>query len=181
MAILSLSDTEREALQNALKRERDALVVKRAQALLWLSQGEAAIAVAQRVGVTRQTIYNWVRTFQARAAAALGDRLRDSARSGRPPTKREAVKALIARLWEQPSDKPAHQVMYHAPQVRSSAIWPSSRCRCMSGPFGAPYAHSIIAINGPAMCWLAGPRPGASKKGADAPLKRPQTDGDFIQ
>jgi transposase len=104
MAILSLSDTEREALQNALKRERDALVVKRAQALLWLSQGEAAIAVAQRVGVTRQTIYNWVRTFQARAAAALGDRLRDSARSGRPPTKREAVKALIARLWEQPSD-----------------------------------------------------------------------------
>jgi transposase len=104
MAILSLSDTEREALQNALKRERDALVVKRAQALLWLSQGEAAMAVAQRVGVTRQTIYNWLRTFQARAAATLGDRLRDSARSGRPPTKREAIKALIARLWEQPSD-----------------------------------------------------------------------------
>lgn len=62
------------------------------------------MALAQRLGFTRQTISNWVAIFHARSAAAIPDRLRESARSARPPTKREAIKAVIAHRWQQPSD-----------------------------------------------------------------------------
>jgi|SRR5215831_13495575 len=107
MAILSVSEIERRALQDTVKRTRAAQVLQRAQALLWLDQGECVSAVAQRLGVTRQTIYNWVHRFQARPATSVPERLRDQHRSGRPPTKRAAITALIKRLWQPPSSAPA--------------------------------------------------------------------------
>jgi transposase len=101
MALLSLTEMERSALQDILKRAREARVVKRAQVLLWLDAGEAPPAIAQRLTITRQTVYNWVRAFQTREGQSLLERLRDGARSGRPPTKRAAITALIKQLWEQ--------------------------------------------------------------------------------
>lgn len=103
MALLSLTEMERSALQDIVKHTREAQVVKRAQALLWLDAGEAAPKIAHRLAITRQTVYNWVRTFQTRESQSLLERLRDGARSGRPPTKRAAITALIKRLWEQSS------------------------------------------------------------------------------
>ncbi len=103
MALLTLTETERSALQDAVKRAREAQVVKRAQALLWLDQGEAPPSVAQRLQVSRQTIYNWVHAFRKRSTLSPLDRLRDQQRSGRPPTKRAAITALIKRLWEEPA------------------------------------------------------------------------------
>jgi transposase len=103
MAILSLTETERRALQDTVKRTRAARVMQRAQALLWLDQGESAAAVAQRLAVTRQTIYSWVHRFQLRSTTQVPDRLRDQDRSRRPPSKRAAITALIKRLWQPPS------------------------------------------------------------------------------
>lgn len=107
MALLSLTNTERAALQDIVKRAREAQVVKRAQALLWLETGEAPPSIAQRLGITRQTVYNWVRSFQARENLSLLERLRDRERSGRPPTKRAAITSLVKRLWQQPSSATA--------------------------------------------------------------------------
>ena len=104
MAILSLTETERRALQDTVKRTRAARVMQRAQALLWLDQGESVAAVAQRLAVTRQTIYSWVHRFQLRSTTPVPDRLRDQNRSGRPPSKRAAITALIKRLWQPPSN-----------------------------------------------------------------------------
>jgi transposase len=103
MALLSLTEMERSALQDIIKHAREAQVLKRAQALLWLDAGEAPPTIAQRLGITRQTVYNWVHAFRIREGQSLLERLRDGARSGRPPTKRAAITALIKRLWEQPS------------------------------------------------------------------------------
>lgn len=109
MSRLTLTETERTALQNAVKRVREARVVKRAQALLWLDQGEVPPMVAQRLQVSRQTIYHWVAAFRARAPASPLDRLRDQQRSGCPPTKRAAITTVIRQLWETPSNQSAAQ------------------------------------------------------------------------
>ena len=94
---------ERSALQDIVKHAREGQVVKRAQAFLWLDAGEPPPTIAHRLAITRQTVYNWVHTFQTRERQSLLERLRDGPRSGRPPTKRAAITALIKRLWEQSS------------------------------------------------------------------------------
>jgi transposase len=63
-------------------------VVRRAQGLLWLDQGEHPIAVAQRLGVTRESVYAWVRRLQHQGARSLVEKLMEQPRSGRPREKR---------------------------------------------------------------------------------------------
>ena len=43
----------------------DAKMLRRAQALLWLAEGESVEEVAERLRVSRQSIYNWAARFQA--------------------------------------------------------------------------------------------------------------------
>jgi hypothetical protein len=52
MARISLSNSQRQELEHLVRQGRDARMVRRAQGLLWLDQGEHPIAVAQRLGVT---------------------------------------------------------------------------------------------------------------------------------
>jgi hypothetical protein len=40
MAVISLTNTQRQELQRLARRGRDARMVRRAQGLLWLDQGE---------------------------------------------------------------------------------------------------------------------------------------------
>jgi transposase len=104
MGYRKLTSSERQALQDALKHEREAAVVKRAQALLWRDAGESIPTVAKRLHVTRQTIYNWLRMYHERAGEPLRARLQDRPRSGRPPSKREQIEALVRRVWERERD-----------------------------------------------------------------------------
>jgi transposase-like protein len=96
MTLSILSPQERALLEEFASCTRKAKALRRAQALLWLDQGESLAAVATRLAVTRQTVYNWVKHFRARRPAALGERLADGLRSGRPPT----VKARIDPVLE---------------------------------------------------------------------------------
>jgi hypothetical protein len=59
MAVLGLSSAGRRALEVIVARPRDGRQYRRAQALLWLAEGERATAVAQRLRVHRDTIYAW--------------------------------------------------------------------------------------------------------------------------
>jgi transposase len=60
-----LSDQERRAFEALVADATEvAAVVCRAQALLWLHTGEEVSKVAQRMRVSRGTIYNWVQSFQ---------------------------------------------------------------------------------------------------------------------
>lgn len=111
MGSRKLTQSERQALQDAVKHERTALVVKRAQALLWHDAGESVPTVAERLHVTRQTIYNWLRMYHERADEPFHKRLHDRPRSGRPPSKREQVAALIRRVWEREQDGSTEQAV----------------------------------------------------------------------
>jgi transposase len=104
MARISLTDRQRQELQQLARRGRDARVVRRAQGLLWLDQGEHPIAVAQRLGVTRESIYAWLRRLQHSGAGPLAKKLIEQPRSGRPPAKRQAVEELVGQVMDaQPS------------------------------------------------------------------------------
>jgi len=98
MALIELSSAERNGLRQVVKCSRDAKQVRRAQALLWLDQGEPVTTVARRQEVSRQTVYNWVRSFQERRHEPIAQRLRDRHRCGRPPEKSQAVQAFVERV-----------------------------------------------------------------------------------
>jgi hypothetical protein len=112
MAAITLTTEERSALQQLAQTTRDTRVLKRAQALLWLVGGESVTSVAQRLVVSRQTVYSWVAVDYQRAGEPLRGRLADRPRS-RPgqgrvwKAARELVQAVI--------DKPPRDYSYDVP------------------------------------------------------------------
>jgi transposase len=98
MTLLTLSDREDKALENLVVRTKNAVHLRRAQALLWLDAGEPVPEVATRLRVSRRTIYNWVARFRGYSALALTARLSDGARSGRPRTAQGVIEPLILEV-----------------------------------------------------------------------------------
>jgi transposase len=90
----TLSEHERRILRELIHSESSGRVLRRAQALLWLDAGETVAAVAARLNIARQTIYNWRQEFAQRSAEPVAQRLHDEARSGRP-----ANKMALALHW----------------------------------------------------------------------------------
>lgn len=64
MAVIGLSSAGRRALEAIVARSKDVRQYRRAQALLWLDEGERAVAVAQGLRVHRDTIYAWAARYQ---------------------------------------------------------------------------------------------------------------------
>ena len=79
---LRLTQIERRELEG-LAREADSGRMKiRAQALLEIDAGSRPHAVAQRYGVARSTVYNWIK--RGTACGFTREALRDRPRPGRP-------------------------------------------------------------------------------------------------
>ena len=100
MALLKLSSRQIAQLEKLLTVRPDARELNRAQALLWLADGESVEQVAARLRVSRQTVYNWVERFQSRSELGLRMRLADGMRSGRPATALEIIDPLIDQVIE---------------------------------------------------------------------------------
>jgi transposase len=66
MAVIGLSKAGRRGLEAIVARSNDVRPYRRAQALLWLDEGERAVVVAQRLRVHRDTIDAWVARYQQR-------------------------------------------------------------------------------------------------------------------
>lgn len=69
---------------------------RRAQGLLWLAEGVTVMEIAQRLHVSRQTVYVWQERLGW--AGDLAARLADRPRSGRPRTTGHAVDGVIAEV-----------------------------------------------------------------------------------
>jgi transposase len=98
MTPLALTDRQRAGLEAAIAHTPAARPCRRAQALLWLAEGETVEAVAGALQVSRQTVYNWAARFRERAGLDLGARLGDAPRPGRPRAGGGAVETLIAEV-----------------------------------------------------------------------------------
>jgi hypothetical protein len=67
MALINLNSKELAALEQVLAKTEDVRRLKRAQALIWLSEGDSVDEVANHLRVSRQTIYNRVERFESRS------------------------------------------------------------------------------------------------------------------
>lgn len=101
MASIRLSVPARRKLEDIARSSSRGREVRRAQALLWLHEGEGVSLVARRLGLSRQGIYNMVRRYQERQSEAVEPRIKDRLRPGRPATKRERTMAVVTELLEQ--------------------------------------------------------------------------------
>jgi transposase len=100
MTPFSLTRRERSRLQELVASTLQARILRRAQALLWLAQGDRPSEVAKRLQVSRQTLYNWAHRFRDRSGCDLGDRLIDAPRSGRPCTAQGVIEPLLDQIIE---------------------------------------------------------------------------------
>ena len=101
MTDFSLNRRERRFLEDFVTCPCGSRELRRAQALLWLGAGECAEAVAARLRVSRQTVYNWRARFCARRELEPAARLADGERQGRPRTARGVIEPLIAEVIEE--------------------------------------------------------------------------------
>jgi transposase len=94
MSVVTLSPQEKAALEQVAAGAVLQPSARRAQALLWLAGGRSIPDVAKSLAVSRQTVYNWLRSFQLRRRDAdILASLTDKPRSGRP-TRRPRMPAL---------------------------------------------------------------------------------------
>lgn len=99
--LLKLTKAHRKGLRHFC-RNADGRLVRRAQALLWLGDGECVSHVGQRLQVSRQTLYDTVARFQERASQPMRERLQDEPRPGRPATARGVASQTVQELLPQP-------------------------------------------------------------------------------
>src|SRR2546430_5759753 len=113
MTLLALNSQEREALQELLTPLALTNAVRRAQALLWLDAGHSPETVAARLGVSRQTIYNWATRFKERRDHCdMPTRLADDKRPGRGKTTAQLIDLLIETVLT----RDPHELGYCAPK-----------------------------------------------------------------
>ena len=106
----------RAALEQFVVQSPEARLVLRAYALLWLDEGMSAEEIAQSLGTSRQSIYNWALRFQQRQGLTLEERLADATRSGRPATAKGIIDPLIAAVFDQdPRRLGYHATVWTAP------------------------------------------------------------------
>lgn len=116
MVPLILSPRQRRELEYAAGHTPAAKERCRAQALLWLDEGEAPEQVAEALRVSRRTIYYWVERFLGRSDLALRERLSDAPRPGRPRAGDGHVDAWVAEVIDtDPRDLGYHPTVWTAP------------------------------------------------------------------
>lgn len=87
---LVLTTKEQQRLRRQLAQTRDVQLYRRLLAILEVAHGRSITEVAQMLGVTRQSIYNWVEAYRRERAPTA---LYDAPRSGRP------------RLWSEKAER----------------------------------------------------------------------------
>src|SRR3954452_24703600 len=116
MARLALSHRQRGELEDIVSHTPLAKERCRAQALLWLAEGSDVAEVAERLDVSRQTIYNWRSRFQERAELDLRARLLDAPRLGRPRAASGTIDERVAAVIDDdPRNFGYHATVWTAP------------------------------------------------------------------
>jgi transposase len=102
MTNLLLTAAQRRQLRTQLRKAEDARYYRRLLALLALDEGDTVAEVAQRLGVTRQTVYNWEHSYQIEGTAAA---LRDHYGGGRPTVWTDDLETLVLAALHQRPDQ----------------------------------------------------------------------------
>ena len=116
MAPLSLTPGQRTELEYLATHNPAATERCRAQALLWLDEGDTPEQVAESLRVSRRTVYYWASWIHDRPGADLKGRLADAPRSGRPRAGDGGVDSRIAEVIDSdPRVLGYHSTVWTAP------------------------------------------------------------------
>jgi transposase len=116
MAPLILSPRQRLELEYLARHIPEAKERGRAQALLWLDEGEPPEQVADALRVSRRTIHYWVERFHRHPDLGLRERLSDAPRPGRPRAGGGHLDAWIAEVIDtDPRDLGYRPTVWTAP------------------------------------------------------------------
>lgn len=128
MSVVMLDSQERTSLEQVAANAVLTPAARRAQALLWLADGDTAAEVAKRLAISRQTVYNWIESFQRRRRDAdILMSLADKPRSGRPPRRPrvstlptpQAIDSLIAAvIGRDPRERGYRAILWTAKLLR---------------------------------------------------------------
>ena len=119
MTPFKLNSRQRAALEYLVSHTPLAKERCRAQALLWLDEGEAVESIAEMLHVSRQTVYNWVNRFQGRPELDLRGRLADAPHPGRPRVGPGGIDPWIAEVIDtDPRDLGYSATVWTAPLLR---------------------------------------------------------------
>ena len=117
----TLSLSERRALKQQIRETKDAKVLKRSQALLWLREDVPIPEIAKRLAVTRQTIYGWISFYRSQVSKPVITRLKDRPKSGRPAKKSAIVlQELDTLLQNSPRPYGYRHVDWTVPLLRQA-------------------------------------------------------------
>ncbi len=117
MSRLNLTSWQRHRLRRQLLQTRDAFLYRRTLAVLEYDQGRPAADIARMLGVTRQSVYNWVEAYtQAFDPAALED---EEGRGRHPLLDEDQLHLLEALLALSPQDLGLPHVSWTVPLLRA--------------------------------------------------------------
>jgi transposase len=99
---LTLSTIQRRQLEHQLQQASDVRVYRRTFAVLEFCRGRSVAEIAESLGVTRQSVYNWIEAYSQEQDPLA---LQDESRSGRPRLWTEGRRSLLRRLLETSPDQ----------------------------------------------------------------------------
>lgn len=99
MALFKLTSHAYRLLRQVARSSPNAREVRRAQALLWLHENHTAQTVADRLGMSRQTIQRWKRQYQERAQDSVLTRIQEGEHAGRLPQQLMLARKEIECVW----------------------------------------------------------------------------------
>jgi transposase len=97
-----LSTAKRRQIQAKLRGTSDARLCRRLLAILEYDRSMSVNAVAELLGVSRQSVYNWIARANERGDV---EELRDAPRSGRPSKTGEVFDTLLRTLLMLPPER----------------------------------------------------------------------------
>jgi transposase len=101
MTSIQLTASQRRQLRSRLRETETASSYRRLLAILALDEGDSVVEVAERLGVTRQSVYNWAHSYDTQGSAAA---LQDRYGGGRPSVWTEERQALLVAALRQRPD-----------------------------------------------------------------------------
>jgi transposase len=125
---LQLSYYQRQRLRRQLAQASDARLYRRTLAVLEFDRGRSATDIAGMLGVTRQSVSNWVAVYAATRDPAV---LADALRPGRPLLLGADAESLLVRLLDgSPQDLGYPHTTWTVPLLqqqiqRQTGQWPS--------------------------------------------------------
>jgi transposase len=114
---LLLTAAQRRQLRRQLRQPGDVRPYRRAVALLEVGGGQSVAAVAAQLGVSRQSVYNWVEAYRRSPGPQA---LADGYGPGRPSLWTEELRALLrAALRQSPGGLGYRGVNWTVPLLRA--------------------------------------------------------------